>query len=409
MSQDRLNVLVLNAHVPTFPYDGGGARTIAFLEALGQRHNVTFAALFDPSRDAPEAVRTDLKRYCREVYLVPANPTGREWRRRDVLRDLITYPPPRVTRFVNPVFVDLVSRLSSNGYNSVISNTILAGQALDRQPKSSPRILDVIDVYAPSLRQEYASERSRGLTRIWKYLNWVKTGNYERHLWKGFDAFIAISDKDEEEIRKVCPGRPLRVLPNGVDLPPLAPNLNKDIDLLFVGKLSYSPNIDALRYLDEQIVPILLQHFPRLRIALVGKDPAKEALGLADHRENYSVYPNVQSVNEYYGRARVVVIPMRTGSGIKVKLLEALAFGVPVVTTTFGAYGIPVGNNREVLIADNPSDFAENVRGVLDRPDSTRGMVANGRKLIEQQYDWGRIKEEYLQFVESQSIRTVGG
>ncbi len=397
-----MRILVMSLQAPYPPYDGGGIRTIEILKALGERHEVTFLGTFQPACDSPNTLRDHLLSYCKQVELVAEDQAIVNWSRARQLRDLFTYPPSRLVRFLSEEYIRKACSLLSKSYDVVICNTILTGQLFARLRFPIPRILDTIDVFGLMRQREFKLVSHFGLTQLVKFVDWLKTAHYERRVWRCFDGLIAISDPDAKTIRNACSNKPVVTLPTGVNIPEdsSVPSLNKKFDLLLVGKLDYSPNIDAIKYFHEQIMPLLLKSLPQIRIAIAGKNPDSAVQRIVGQCKNYALFGNVPSLALYYHQARVVVIPMRTGSGIKVKLLEALAYGVPVVTTSIGAFGIPVCDHQHVVIADDPVAFAEAVTHLLSTPILASTLATLGKRLVADQFAWNRIKPQYLQFVE---------
>jgi glycosyltransferase involved in cell wall biosynthesis len=378
-----------------------------FLKTLAEKHRVTFVGTFDPLEDSVQNIRKHLSAYCERLELIPTPYSTGEWGWRHKLRDMVIYPPARLTRFLCIEYVQKVQQLWQDHFDLLICNTILAGQVSRSLNKRNAcrKILDVIDIFELMRRREYDTEPSHRLTKLWKYVDWRKTAFYEQQIWGRFDAFIAISEPDAEAIKQTCVGKPVAIIPTGISL--AHQNVhdypNKDLDLLFVGKLDYPANVEALGYFDENIMPVLVKSLPQIKIGIVGKNPAPKVEQIVSRLGNYALFRNVADTSEYYGRAKVVAIPIRNGSGIKVKLLEALANGVPIVTTSVGAYGVPVKNNQQVFVADDPIEFAQKVMGLLHDPERADALGARGRDWVSEQFDWNRVKPKYADFVESVS------
>ncbi|MCL4486514.1 MAG: glycosyltransferase family 4 protein [Chloroflexi bacterium] len=397
-----MRILVCSLYAPYPPYDGGSTRTIELLKPLGAKHKVTLLGTFDPVRQAQSAVEAHLSSYVQRVRLLPDPAAPDQWGRWQKLRELFAYPPSRLTRFLSDSYARVAQELLGQTFDLVICNTILPGQLFARLSTDSPKLLDVLDVMGLLREREFRLAEKVGLDQLFKYVDWKKTAAYERRVWRRFDGLIAMSQQDADSIGKSYPAAVVSMIPMGVHLPPDrdADCDQKVFDVLFVGKLDYAPNVDALEYFDRDVLPRLAGTIPGLKIAIVGKNPSGYLVEWVRQRGNYALYPDVPDVAPFYRQSKVVIVPMRTGSGIKVKLLEALSYGLPTVTTTIGATGLSLQDGRHVLIGDDPQTFARHIEALLGDLGLSRSLGTQGRGFVAQRYDWSQIQRRYLEFVE---------
>ena len=182
---------------------------------------------------------------------------------------------------------------------------------------------------------------------------------------------------------------------NGVDtvkfqpLPPV-----HDPVLLFIGALDYLPNQDAANYLCREIFPLLKKSFQSVKILLVGRKPSHEMLSLAS--EAIEVWGDVPEVEPYYRQASIAVVPLRAGSGSRLKILEAMALGRPVVSTRKGAEGLDIQAGKDFLAADDPAAFAASIAMLLNDPGLYRNGSLQARKTVEEKYDWSASARKML-------------
>ena len=392
-------------YAPYPPYDGGTIRTFELLRALPDKHVVTYLSTYDPEKISESELRSHLSPFCRNVVLVPSDIKVIPWSHHWLLRDIITYPPTGIVKHIPVNYINELNILLKQKYDVILCNSILSGQSLQWADLSvnmtTPKILDTVDIFDLMYVREYKAEASRGLIKLWKYANWRKIAHYERNLWKFFAGIIAISPSDKDTLQKTFPEKPVICLPTGIQFPTNEFECReKDTDVLLVGRLDYPPNIDAITYFDEHILPLLTQQRPDIRVAIVGKSPGETIRALSKRTRNYRLCSDVPSVSEFYRRSKVAAVPIISGSGIKVKLLEALAHHCPVVTTTMGAYGIPVQDGRDVLIGDAPQIFADHILNLLANPSQCSNLAENGWKVVQQHYDWQEIRAHYLAFID---------
>lgn len=407
--EKKLEILVLSVDAPYPPYHGGTMRTIQSLEALAACHSITFFGTFNKQQlDRLPEVRRHLTRLCSSVFLFPQNSNHSNvngYQR--ILKQLLSYPPKHVTRFTSTDYSSTVANLvTRQPFDIIICNSILTGHLIPHLHTNAQTVLDTIDLFSSARQRIYATATARGLTKFAKYVDWRKTLHYERRLWKYFDGMIAISSSDAAFIKRFVRDKPIAEIPVGISIPDVnsLENTNRDFDLLFVGKLDYHPNIDALQYFDHAIFPLVAETKPDIQIAIVGKNPAPQIEVLVQKkRANYHLYANVPDVAPYYNRTKIVVIPIRLGSGIKVKAIEALSYALPVVSTSFGTFGIPVRNNEHMLIGDPPIEFAAHILRLLKSEKLREQLGASGRKFVEERYAVEAVMKNYQGFVRSVS------
>jgi glycosyltransferase involved in cell wall biosynthesis len=211
-----------------------------------------------------------------------------------------------------------------------------------------------------------------------------------------FDLCATVSEADRNLLLAANPRLNVEVIPNGVDVqnyqplpgPGLAPSM------LFIGNMGYPPSVDAVLYFCREIFPIILQQMPAAELWIVGRDPRAEVLQL--NGKNIHVTGRVDMVVPYYQQSSICVVPLRAGGGTRLKILEAMAIGRPVVSTTIGCEGLDVIDGEHLLIADTPSQFAEKALRLLNDRQLYQYLSVNGRKLVEARYDWDKIAERLV-------------
>lgn len=402
-----MRILVLDLRAPHPPYDGATVRTNAFVRALGEHHEVTLLAMHNEMSEPAAMLRGHFDGAGVRLKLASYTPPTQPVRTTRIaqLRDAFSYPPASMQRLTAD-YVTMARRLLKDSFDCVICNTVLTGQLLRDIPVRTrpPAILDTFDVFTQARAREAraAIGSAWGVTLLQKWMNWLTTSIYEPRVWRSFEGLIAVSEEDAKVMRRACPDTPVSVIPTGVDVPRLAEQRNtpKRFDVLIVGAWTHPPNVDALMYFDRQILPRLLHVHPNLSVAVVGKDASEQVRTLVRRHPAYSLFTNVPSMSEFYLQSRVVVIPMRTGSGIKVKLLEALAHGMPVVTTSVGAFGVPVVNGQHLILGDEPSTFAKGVLQLLTDEALAEHISCEGKNLVATDYEWKKLRNTYLEFVE---------
>jgi sugar transferase (PEP-CTERM/EpsH1 system associated) len=264
----------------------------------------------------------------------------------------------------------------------------MAGYA--RALRDVPRLLELID--AETLAT------SRGRTRRWRgAARRLVAVTIERRALASFPIVTVVAEADAAALRRLAPGRRVEVVPNGVDTDRFRPQPDAAVvpqSVVFVGAMSFTPNVEAASWFVTEVLPILRRARPDVSVTIVGRDPTPAVEALGGHR-SVTVTGEVDDVRPYLARAAVVVAPMVSGSGIKNKILEAMAMQRPIVATPLAAEGVDVAAGRDLVIADTPAEFAAAVASLMADPERASALAAAGRALVEARYTWEACAARY--------------
>jgi glycosyltransferase involved in cell wall biosynthesis len=223
---------------------------------------------------------------------------------------------------------------------------------------------------------------------------------YEGNVVCDFDHTLAVSEIDRIDLVEAArvsnsdqelSSTSISVIPISVDTQVLTPisRVPDTKQILTLGTLHYQPNADGIRWFLQFVFPLIQQECPDVRLIIVGKNPPKDFLEQArDEPESILVTGYVEDLTPYYENSAIMVVPLLIGSGMRVRILEALARGIPLITTSIGLEGIHAQQGKEVLVADEPSEFASKVIQVLGDLTLQETLSVNGRTLIQERYDW---------------------
>ncbi len=398
-----MKVLYLAPQLP-WPLDQGARiRNYHLLRALAAEHIVDLLCL--DQAPAGDGDLGPLPALCRRVEVLRAPRRDRAARLRTLLRSPL---PDLAHRAWQPALARrLRALLAVERYDvlQVSSLELMPYRRLAARGPSRPAV--VFD----DLNAEYQLQRRAFLTdlsqprrwhaALYSALQWRRLRAYEGRVCREADAVIAVSDADARLLRRLAPGARLVVLPNGVDTvafayrePSTAPAAPPT--LLFTGTMDYRPNVDAMLWFAAVIWPRLRAARPDLRCLIVGKSPDARLLAAARRAPGLEVTGAVPDVRPYLAAATVYVVPMRMGSGVRLKVLEAMAAGVPVVSTGIGLEGVAAVAGEHALRADSPAAFAQAVLRLLDDPALAARLAARARALVEERYDWTRLAPALL-------------
>ena len=248
--------------------------------------------------------------------------------------------------------------------------------------------------------QRYYENETNGLRRWYIWTQWRKVERFERVALHWMNGALAVSELDRRCLAEWCPELPTTIVPNGVDLDYFRPLPQPEArrNLVFTGSMDWRPNQDAARYFVREILPLLRQVRPDLECTFVGRNPPADIQALADVA-GVHITGTVEDVRPYVERAAVYIVPLRIGGGSRLKILEAMAMGRAVVSTTVGAEGLDVIHDHHVVLADDPHNFAQSVLRLLDDPERCRKLAMEGRRLVEQCYGWDALADRFGDFI----------
>ena len=419
MTTARRRILLLTPQLPYPPHQGTAIRNWHILQHVAQRHDVdllSFATRPDAALEAAGPLRVLVNR----LTVVPA-PRRTRLRR---LVDLVRGRADMTQRLASREFIERLAVSLAHGYDVVQAEGIEMAPYLThirrwRSVKSQRRPTDdwtatggegrrlVYDAHnAEALLQQrnYLTDvrrPRRWVAALYSLIQWRRLAQVEAHLLDGVDRVIAVSEADAAALRRLAPDVQPLVVPNGVDtafydpeLPgghvPLslsAPLETGQPLLVFTGKLDYRPNIEACTWLVGEVMPRLWATHPTAHVALVGRDPAPAVQALAAPRVTVTGW--VPDTRPYMAQATVFVAPLRVGGGTRLKLLEALAMGCAIVSTSQGAEGLDL--SASALLADDADEFACGVARLIQDEARRTALGQAARRLALAHYDWRAI------------------
>jgi glycosyltransferase involved in cell wall biosynthesis len=400
-----MRILFLTQIIPYPPDAGPKVKTWNVLRYLaGQGHEITLASFVRPE-EIPYV--NHLKEVCTEVHTVPI----RRSRPADLLyfaRSLRTGRPFLIERDDLPEMRALIRRLlAEKRYDCIQADQLTMAQfALptdDQGPAAHPHPFTVFDAHnAVWTITERMSRAVPAPLKPFLSLETRRTRLYEGMLLERFDHTLAVTEIDRDHLLKAYADYSSRnraarrepeisVIPIAVDttqIRPVQPQKSSR-NILTLGTLHYPPNADGIRWFVQEVFENVRRQDPQATLTIVGKNPPQDFLALAAERPDaVKVTGYVPDLRPYMEQAALLVVPVRVGSGMRVRILEALAYGMPTVTTTIGLEGIEARNGEEVLVADDPQAFSDAVLRLLQDEDLRTKLSRCGRRLAEERYDW---------------------
>jgi glycosyltransferase involved in cell wall biosynthesis len=343
------------------------------LEQASRGHHVTLVSLTWDSADRERAAT--LRARGVDVHAIP----GR-WQRRSQLaaRWLRSRDPLRALRFQDArVQATLDSLLATRQFDFLEVSDAAMGAYV--YPAEVPSLLTEHDVRVPD-----------GQPAIAEMLEGGRWNQFQRRIWQQFDRIQVFTEEDEAAARSLAPelGARLRVNPFGVDLPAVTALGDEEPGtVVFVGNFMHPPNVEAAHWLGRDILPRLLSQAPEASVTIVGAHPPRSVRRLSSSVIEVTGF--VADVEPYLRRAAVVVAPIRTGGGMRLKVIQAMALAKPVVATSLAARGIPAGALRPpISVADTTELFASAIAELLSSDTERRGLAQRARAFVGAHRTW---------------------
>jgi len=388
-----MKILFLTPQLPHPPQKGTALRNWGLVSGLAERHQVAVLSVLDPGQEAE--LSEEMQAVGRvEAIAAPGRTTG------DRLRDLLlTRRPDMGLRLKSEAYARrLAEWLAGDSFDVVHVEGIELAPYLDVIEAATPRPLIVFDDH----NCEYLLQRRAFLTDLqiparwtaaaYSFIQWRRLRRYEALACRRADRVLAVSEADGEALAKLVPGLDVAVISNGIDTRAYvpAPESGGVPTLVFTGTMDYRPNVDAVLWFAREVLPRVRTEVADVRLMVVGQRPHRRLEVL---RENPAVTLTgwVADTRPHIAEGTVYVAPLRIGGGTRLKLLEAMACGRPVVSTRLGAEGFPVTHGRELLLADTPEEFAARVVALLRSPERRAHLGRAGRVFVEERYDWRAI------------------
>lgn len=376
-----MRILVLTSAVPYPPHGGGRARMYAVLRHLCRDHTVDLIALARPE----ELIHRDaLERLCSQVTFLPA-PPGRVGPRRwaKAVRDLVLLRAYDADPGIRQAVQEVATRYDLIQVENAYMMPYVASV------RGVPKTLDIFGTWAAGVWRDLAPQES-SLDRLKVIAAWLKAKRVEKSLSRLFDAVYVVSEMDRAYLSAIDPRLRIYVVSNGLDIDHFLPAPEPSpppFHLVFTGAMDYTANQDAVRYFHREILPRIDRQLPEVRFWVVGRDPGPHLAALA-RDPRIMLTGGVDDVRPYLARATVMIVPMRLGSGTRIKIMEALAMAKSVVSTRAGAEGLRVVPGKHLMVADGPDAFAAEVVRLARDPAERQRLGREGRALVEAEYDW---------------------
>ena len=378
-----MDILMVTRELPYPPISGNRIRTFNLIRELSKKHRIKLISFFNPRGDAAD-VET-LKEFCTDVVCVPLS---KEQSPLKFFKSFINKMPYKVMCYYSKIMEKKIRELmSENKFEIVHFDDYFFTQYI----YTGFPVPVVITAHNAEflLIKRYEEIKGRLIQKIYGWTQSAKLKHFEITGFAKADKVVTVSHNDRKIFLNEKKELNISVVDNGVDTENFKvvkqPPANV---LLFTGSMSRYPNINAVDYFVEEIFPLIKAERPFLKFVIAGRSPSSKIKQLAKKDKSIIVTGQVDDIREYIARCLIYVCPLRIGGGSHLKILEAMAMGKPVVSTSVGCEGLEVRDGRDFLKADTPVDFADMIFKLLDDSDLRQKIVQNARQLMKEKYDW---------------------
>ena len=381
-----MKILYLSLRFPYPPFSGDKIRTYNVLKHLSGKHSISFVSFAQSSDDIKNMNK--LQDFCKLVETVNFSKIRAY---SNCILHSLSSEPFQVAYWHSREMQMCIDRLMEKDSFDLIHVQFFRMAQYIIKYTDKPKVLDSGDSFWLNLSRRTKLDRSMAWPLLKLEASKVKV--YETQIARWFNHVTMVSALDMECLLSNDNGLSVSVIPMGVDLDYYQSGSSEyGVNLLFTGTIRYFPNKDAVLYFYNEIFPLVKREIPDVKFFVVGNQPPKCVIKLTSNSD-VIVTGRVEDVRPYFDKSAVFVCPLRSGSGMQAKILEAMAMGVPVVTTSLGFTAFDAVAGRDILVADDPKSFANEVIRLVKDRDLRQYISQNARKLVEEKYEWSSIVE----------------
>jgi polysaccharide biosynthesis protein PslH len=382
-----MRILFLSPRQCWPPRSGAKLREYHFAKALGERAQLSYLCFSEPG-SAP-LTQADLP-FCEHVISLPKPPA---YTLTKIIQGLFGRWPLPVLNYSSKTMATAALELAlASHYDLVHLDSIHMAKYLEtiRPAIANPRVVYNWHNIESELMRRYSETTASGARRLYARYTSATLATLESKLLASSFGHVVCSQREKDQLTRIAPSARIAIVENGVDTAYFRQSADGPRNwLVFVGLMNYHANFEAIISFARTVWPGISARFPELGLRVVGAQPVPGVLALREI-PRVQVTGTVTDVRPYYANALAAIVPLRTGGGTRLKILEAMAAGVPVISTTFGAEGLNIQPDSNILMADgdDSESWIRSIACLIDSPERFRRIAAAARKLVESQYDW---------------------
>lgn len=372
------------------------------LRYLHRCHEVHYITLDHPKE--PEGLARSSE-YCTKAYAVehhiPARGSGPfVWQ---ALSNLIDPLPLSIARYRSPGMKrQIAGLLKGEGFDRLVCDFLVAAPNIP----SIDRALLFQHNVETTIWDRHVETASDPVRKAYFRLERNRMARYEAKICRAAAHVAAVSRQDADVFRNTFGVKGVSEVPTGVDVNAFTPRngstSSKVADLVFVGSMDWLPNIDGCNYFVNEILPIIRQSKPECSVAIVGRSPASGILEMSKRDPKIIISGTVPDIKPYFWGSSVSIVPLRIGSGTRLKIYEAMAAKTPIVSTSIGAEGLPVTSGKNIFLADTPTAFADNCLKLLNSETLRKSMADTAWQMVSADFSWEHASRRFESILEKE-------
>jgi len=384
-----MKILMLVPYLPNTATSGGQTRWYNIIKYLSKEHEITLFSLIKD--EGEEKFIPELKKYCKKVMVFerPKKP----WTIRNIFLSVFGPYPLLVIRNLSLAERRAVkAELSNEKYDLIHAETFYVMPHLTKTKVPTILVEQTIwhDVY-----KHHVDTKVHPLLRPFYFYDVVKVKYWEKHYWTKASKLVAVSQEDRLEMLKLIPGVAVDIIPNGVDTKYYSlksyTKLSPPRVLYGVTNFEWLQNLEASEILLNSVWPMVNKSVAEAKVWIVGRKIPEWIKKLAKKDKSVEVTENIPDARDAYGEAAIMVAPIKGAGGTRLKILEAMAAGLPVVSSSIGVAGLHISHGKEALIADTSEDLAKAAIKLLKDPKLAQEIGLRGQRHVREYFDWQEV------------------
>ena len=376
-----MKIFVLLPRIPWPLEKGDKLRAYHQIKQLAKNNEIILCALNDDRKVDKQAAFQAMQPYCTSINFIDLPKIGILF---NILRSYFIGLPLQCGYFYSSKAKRKVHHLIAQHKPDMLFGQLLRVAPYLHKVKL-PKAIDYQDVFSTGMKRR--AEVADILSKPFFEMEYNRLKRYERRVFDEFDVKTIISEQDRANIDHPDRNKIL-IVPNGVDHDYYKPmEMEKKYDIVFTGNMGYAPNVNAVEFLAYEIMPKVWEKLPDAKLLIAGAQPDLRVKKVAC--ENIIVSGWIDDMREAYAKSRIFIAPMRIGTGLQNKLLEAMSMKIPCITTALANGSLHAVNGKEILVDNNSAELAADIVFMLRRPDKAAEIAEEGYKFVNRVYDWG--------------------
>ena len=397
---DGLNILWISHFVPYPPKGGCFQRSYNLIKEVSRNNNIYLIALRHKDKTTHPEVETnkaksELEKLCKKVIILDISSFSGLNYYYMALKSIFNINPLTVNLFISKDIGNIIVNLVHDIKIDVAHYDTISLCEYMHHSGSVPKILNHHGVESFMIRRRVNNEPNL-MKKLYLLLESYKLRKYEERNCHKFYMNLTVSEEDKLMLTKISPRSRFEVVENGVDVDYFKQKDDHDNTnrLIFAGRMDQYSNVDAIMQFCRNVWPLVKEKFPKMRFSIIGNNPPQKLLDMAKSDERIEVLGYVDDVRPYFAGATISICPIRDGGGTRLKILDAMAMGMPIISTTIGCEGIDVSPGINVFIANTPEEYVQSI-GKLINDDMLRKSLSNcARITVEKKYSWNIIGQK---------------